>query len=216
MGMVIHDDYVESCEQLPNDKQKGEFLLALVRYGTSGIEPKGNPPWLPTFTALKKRVKLGRTRSEAKKGKTKDGTNVKPNQNQNETKPEPNENQNKDLFLCVEDEVLSYEVLSSEDEKPHAPFGLRCLGELNEVLGTSYTTLPSKSAMCLSRMEGKYDLAAVRRMVEFKRDEWRGTKFSNNLTPNTLFGPDHFEQYMHQASGSEVPDAEFNDLACGF
>ena len=40
-------------------------------------------------------------------------------------------------------------------------------------------------------------------MIAYKRDEWQGTKFSKRLTPNTLFSPDHFEQYMHEAKGEE-------------
>lgn len=48
--------------------------------------------------------------------------------------------------------------------------------------------------------------------VALTRDEWRaedaarGTRFSRNLTPNTLFSPDHFEQYMGQflAHGEEA------------
>ena len=84
-----------------------------------------------------------------------------------------------------------------------APFWLQCLGALNEFLGTTYTTMPEKCRHMLERCAGGYTVEQVRSMIAYKRDEWQGTKFSKRLTPNTLFSPDHFEQYMHEAKGEE-------------
>lgn len=64
--------------------------------------------------------------------------------------------------------------------------------------------MPSRCRRELERAEGRFGADQVRGMIEFKRDEWRaedarrGTTLSRNLTPNTLFSPDHFEQYMGQ------------------
>lgn len=222
MGVVIHDDMVEAMEQIKTDKAKGEFLVALVRYGTTGAEPKGSPSWLPTFTVLKKRVKLSSTRSNSgsKGGKaTKAGKEANGELAPEESPSKPqakddfasqaNGKQNADLPSRGEDEGEVWDEVEGEVSPMDAPFGLLCLKALNEVLGTSYGTLPSKSAMCLSRMEGKYKPDEVRRMIEFKRDEWTGTRFASNLTPNTLFGPDHFEQYMHQSRTSAAEKSEY-------
>lgn len=220
MGVVIHDDVFEGMEQIKTEKAKGEFMLAVVRYGMTGAEPKGSPSWLPTFTVLKKRIKLSSKRSgvgskggkSTKAGKEANGGSApeKPPSKRKEEDgfaSQANGKQNDSLLSRGEDEVED----EQEQEYPlESPFGLLCLNQLNDVLGTCYGTLPSKSALCLSSMDGKYHLGEVRRMVEFKRDEWTGTKFANNLTPNTLFGPDHFEQYMHQSRSSAAEKSEYD------
>lgn len=207
MGVVIHEDIYEACEQIKSEKLRGEFMLAVVRYGMTGVEPKGSPSWLPTFTVLKKRIKLSSTRSASgsKGGKaTKAGKEAKDG-----FASEANDKQNADLPSRGEDEGEVWDEVEDEVSPMDAPFGLLCLKALNEVLGTSYGTLPSKSAMCLSRMDGKYEPDEVRRMIEYKRDEWTGTRYASNLTPNTLFGPDHFEQYMHQSRSSAAEKSEY-------
>lgn len=219
MGVVIHDDIFEAMEQIKTEKAKGEFMVAVVRYGFTREEPKGSPSWLPTFTVLKKRIKLSSTRSSSgskggkatKAGKEANG-GLAPDESTSRRQAKPyfasqtNGKQNADLPSRVEDEG---EVEQEQEYPLESPFGLLCLNQLNEVLGTCYGTLPSKAAAHLARMDGKYHLGEVRRMVEFKRDEWTGTKFANNLTPNTLFSPDHFEQYMHQSRSSAAEKSDY-------
>lgn len=222
MGVVIHDDIFEAMEQIKTEKAKGEFMVAVVRYGFTREEPKGSPSWLPTFTVLKKRIKLSSTRSTnggkggkstaAKKAAADGGTPDEPpskTQANGDFAYEANGEQNENLLSRGEVEGEVWDEVEGGVSPMDAPFGLLCLKALNEVLGTCYGTLPSKSALCLSRMEGKYEPDEVRRMVEFKRDEWTGTKFANNLTPNTLFGPDHFEQYMHQSRSSAAEKSDY-------
>ena len=224
MGVVIHDDIFEAMEQIKTEKARGEFMVAVVRYGFTREEPKGSPSWLPTFTVLKKRIKLSSTRSTngGKGGKATaakkeanggNATDEPPSKTQANTDfaPQANGEQNADLLSRGEDEGEVWDEVEGGLSPMDAPFGLLCLKALNDVLGTCYATLPSKSALCLSRMEGRYEPDEVRRMVEFKRDEWQGTKFANNLTPNTLFGPDHFEQYMH-LSRSHAAEKSENDI----
>lgn len=69
---------------------------------------------------------------------------------------------------------------------------------LNEELGTMFTVMPEKCRHMLERSEGAATVEEVRLMVRHKRDELRGGPYRNCLTPNTLFSPDHFEQYMAQ------------------
>ena len=215
MGVVIHEDIYEACEQIKSEKLRGEFMLAVVRYGMTGAEPKGSPSWLPTFTVLKKRIKLSATRSSAgSKGGTaskeaKHGKTASKQQAKEDFASQANGEQNEDLLSRGEDEGEVW----VEDEvgvSPiDAPFGLLCLNEFNMIMGSTYGTLPSKAAMCLSRMGDKYDLSDVRRMIEYKRDEWQGTKLAGNLTPNTLFSPDHFEQYIHQSRSAAAEKSDY-------
>lgn len=215
MGMVIHDDYWEAAQAMP-EKQRAAFIYAIAEYRFTGKEPKGSPQWLPTFLVIKKRIEMGDEASEKGRNMARARWDK--------------ERAKQDAEACSEADAQAYaaaenypntevEVEIEVGEPPYSPpvqaqganttFGLMCLNELNEVMGTCYGTLPSKSAMCLSRMEGKYEPDEVRRMIEFKRDEWAGTRFAKNLTPNTLFGPDHFEQYMHQSRTSAAEKSEY-------
>lgn len=94
-----------------------------------------------------------------------------------------------------------------------APFWLQCLAALNDLLGTAYTTMPEKCRHMLERSAATFTVAQVRSMVEFKREEWTGTKYRKGLTPNTLFSPDHFEQYMHQAQAEREEAARYAEYA---
>lgn len=46
------------------EKQRAPFLYAIALYRFEKKEPKGNPPWLPTFIALKQRIDMGDEASE--------------------------------------------------------------------------------------------------------------------------------------------------------
>ena len=63
MGMVIHDDFWAATQAMP-EKQRAPFLYALAEYRFEKKEPKGSPPWLPTFIALKQRIDMGDEASE--------------------------------------------------------------------------------------------------------------------------------------------------------
>jgi uncharacterized phage protein (TIGR02220 family) len=202
MGMVIHDDYWEAMKQLPK-KQQAPFLMAVVTYGMEGIEPDGRPQWLPTFTAIKSRIELGAKRSAAgAKGGRQNKQNkellAKQNQFACEAKQDLLMQQNEDLLSRVEDED-EYELGVNP---PNPPYAWQCLNQLNEALGTTYSSMPPKCTRTLDRFAGKYTPEEVRQMVAYKRDEWQGSRFRNCLTPNTLFSPDHFEQYMNQSRSS--------------
>ena len=95
------------------------------------------------------------------------------------------------------------------------PYALQCLAALNEVMGTAYGGLPPSVARYLSGQAGRHPVEEVRAMVAYKREEWAGTRFARNLTPNTLFGPEHFEQYLAQSkmpTGDERREEAHVDL----
>ncbi len=210
MGMVIHSDYYEACMQLPKSQQ-APFMLAIVQYGMEGVVPQGHPAWLPTFTAFKKRVKLGRTRAKAgSKGGSCLPDDAQANGKQNASKSEANDDQNeKQGEICPS--RVEVEVMRPEVEDPfESPYGMLCLKALNEVRGTSYNTLPGKSARCLARMDGKYTVDEVKSMIQCKQAEWTGTQFARHLTPSTLFGPDHFEEYMNQSRSSAQEKSKYD------
>ena len=112
----------------------------------------------------------------------------------------------------VEDEVVVGEPPYSPpmpSSLEDAPFWLQCLAAFNDLMGTTYTTMPEKCRHMLERSAATFSVAQVRSMIAFKREEWTGTKYRKGLTPNTLFSPDHFEQYMHQAQAEEKEADEY-------
>lgn len=100
------------------------------------------------------------------------------------------------------------------DDAQNATFGLRCLKALNDVLGTTYGQLPPTCARFLASMEGRYTDEQVRRMIEYKREEWQGkAKMRKHLTASTLLSPDHFESYMQQSMQEGGADETFERFA---
>lgn len=225
MGMVIHDDFWAACQAMP-EKQRAPFLYAIVQYRFEKQEPKGNPPWLPTFIALKQRIDMGDEASErarkmanARWGKQKAQASAELDAAA-DTQHDAQAYAQADAYAYaqasnnpdaeVEDELLgrvppySPPMPSSVQD---APFWLKCLAALNDLLGTNYTTMPEKCRHMLTRCEDGYTVEQVRGMIAYKQADWQGTKYRKSLTPNTLFSPDHFEQYMHEAK-SETKEAE--------
>lgn len=98
---------------------------------------------------------------------------------------------------------------SVEKNRAQMTLPILCLKVFNEVFGTAFTHMPTKNAEFLSTLEGVTE-EDVRKMVLFKKSQWENTKYAVNMTPNTLFSPDHFEQYIHQAKTAkeEVQDDE--------
>lgn len=77
-------------------------------------------------------------------------------------------------------------------------FSLQCLKALNDelrgVAPVEFTRNPNGEY--IASLEGRFTVDDVREMVRFKRKEWEGTKFQQNLNPGTLFSPDKFEGYV--------------------
>lgn len=234
MGMVIHDDFWAACQAMP-EKQRAPFLYALVEYRFAKKEPKGSPAWLPTFIALKQRIDLGDEASErgrrmaaARWGKEAQqesgGDAAAPSQGDAQAHAQAHAQAcaaadaqahaqaSKSNDAEVEDEVVVGEPPYSPPMHgigETAPFWLRCLKAFNDATGSSYTTMPEKCRRTLERSSGAFSAEEVAAMVSYKRAEWAGTRFSRGLTPNTLFSPDHFEQYMHQSLGDAKGAARY-------
>lgn len=212
MGMVIHDDFWAAAKAMP-EKHRAPFLYAVIAYRFEGEEPKGNPPWLPTFLVIKDRIELGDKASEkgrkmaaARWGKKNAGAGGGQDAQahaQADAQAYAAARNNPD----AEDE---YELGVVPPYNPPAgsgcegePFWVECLKALNAQLGTAYTTMPADCVRTVQGAEGRFSVEEVAGMVAFKRDWARGTRWSNILTPNTLFSRAHFEQYMGQFAESK-------------
>ena len=63
MPVTIQDDMLDAASAMPK-RQGDDFLVALLRYGRTGEEPKGKPAWLPTFIACKSRIDMSQRAHE--------------------------------------------------------------------------------------------------------------------------------------------------------
>lgn len=57
MSVTIQDDMMAAAEAMPR-RQGDAFLVALVRYGLSGEEPRPGTAWYPTFITCKDRISM--------------------------------------------------------------------------------------------------------------------------------------------------------------
>ncbi len=227
MGMVIHDDFWAACQAMP-EKQRAPFLYALALYRFEKKEPKGNPPWLPTFIAFKQRIDMGDEASE--RGRKMAQARWSKQKAQASAQQDAQAQAQQDAQAYAQADAYAYAQASNypdaevEDEvvvgePPYsppmpssledAPFWLQCLAAFNDLMGTTYTTMPEKCRHMLERSAATFTVGQVRSMIAFKREEWTGTKYRKGLTPNTLFSPDHFEQYMHQTQAEEKEAGDY-------
>lgn len=88
--------------------------------------------------------------------------------------------------------------IQEKKREPNPSFSLQCLKALNEelrgVAPVEFTRNPNGEY--IASLEGRFTVDDVREMVRFKRKEWEGTKFQQNLNPGTLFSPDKLEGYV--------------------
>lgn len=89
--------------------------------------------------------------------------------------------------------------LNQEKKRESKPsFSLQCLKALNEELRgvAPFEFTRNPNGEYIASLEGRFTVDDVREMVRFKRKEWEGTKFQQNLNPGTLFSPDKLEGYV--------------------
>lgn len=219
--MEFYGNYYESGMTIHSKAGQDEFFGALIRYLFSGVVPekwKSGEAEVAFQSVRPSREKQWNGRRNRKKRSNEAESNAEAKPKETESKPPgTDEADGKETGSNAEEtekKLVSYKAnkLTSivNPSIPPSEFPIRCLDALNRLLGATYSTMPTKCVHMLQRCADKYTLDDVEAMISYKRDEWRGTQYANGLTPNTLFSPDHFEQYIHQAK-SQVK--EVNEYA---
>ena len=230
MSFTCFDKFKRVLDGIPDEGDRKTMALAIIEYGLTGADPGFCYPLSAIFEAVREDIdnsrdarennQGGRPRGSKPKRKataappadagevsaagenggsenqkppfSEGGTPVSENGNQSQSKPGQ-------TIPCQDNPLPPSE----------GSFAVMCLGALNEELGRDYTHLPAPCARTLRQAQGRHTVEEVRAMVAYKRDEWRGTQFAKALTPNTLFSPDHFEQYMAQAAGHREEESRY-------
>lgn len=98
----------------------------------------------------------------------------------------------------IQDKLIQVKSIQDKRREEKPSFSLQCLKALNEelrgVAPVEFTRNPNGEY--IASLEGRFTVDDVREMVRFKRKEWEGTKFQQNLNPGTLFSPDKLEGYV--------------------
>ena len=98
----------------------------------------------------------------------------------------------------IQDKLIQVKSIQDKRREEKPSFSLQCLKALNEelrgVAPVEFTRNPNGGY--IESLEGTFTVDDVRAMVRFKRSEWEGTRFQQNLNPGTLFSPDKFEGYV--------------------
>ena len=119
---------------------------------------------------------------------------------QNPTTEPPSETplQNLRKDKIRKDKIGKDKIRQEKIRESNPSFSLQCLKALNEelrgVAPVEFTRNPNGEY--IASLEGRFTVDDVREMVRFKRKEWEGTKFQQNLNPGTLFSPDKLEGYV--------------------
>ena len=221
MSFTVFDKFKGVLDSIPDEGDRAAMALAVVEYGLTGEEPGFGYPMSAIFEGMREDIDNSRTARQSNKGGRPRGSRNKPKA---APSPEVSENQKNGGFENRKPPFFETETPVSETENPNQAntaqdstsqsnenplppsedgetFALRCLAALNEELGTPFTRMPGECGRMLADAEGRFGVDQVRAMVAYKRDEVSGTRFKGILTPNTLFSPKHFEQYMAQSMG---------------
>jgi uncharacterized phage protein (TIGR02220 family) len=224
----------EQMEEMPDDVA-AEYCMIVVMYGSYGIEPVGcSWPVMAAFRGIKEDIdnSIAYRERGKKGGRPKKDKEVKTS---NETGFNQNKKSENGLKPPAE-EVLSqietgsaYSLAKPSLAKPiekeeKESFSLQCLKALNEelrgVAPVEFTRNPNGEY--IASLDGRFTVEDVREMVRFKRNEWEGTRFQQNLNPITLFSPEKFESYViaskmreptKSTSGRKVMDDELASYA---
>ena len=205
----------EQMEEMP-DEVAAEYCMVVVMYGSYGIEPEGRSwPVMAAFRGIKgdidnsiayrERGKKGGRPKKAKEVKTSNETGFNQSeQSENGLKPHAEEVLSQSETGSAYSLAKPIPVLPIKKEEKES-FPLQCLAALNEELRgiapVEYTRNPNGEY--IASLEGRFTVDDVREMVRFKRREWEGTKFQQNLNPGTLFSPDKFEGYVSASKMKE-------------
>lgn len=225
--MNFFDSYYETGAKMRSKRSRQEFFSAIIEFYYEGTEPTFKTEAAQIgWEGIKYTLAGSRKQRLNRLNPSSDGIS---DENQTETSPEPSENQAETTTEPepnregtsgepgpnqTETQVI-VKVIEPNGSTPYSPpqpsFADQCLMALNGELGRDYASMPAKCRRELSAAEGRVTVDEVRAMVAYKRDDWRGTKFANGLTPNTLFSPEHFSQYLGQAAeaAGAAPAAEW-------
>lgn len=192
----------DQVSAMPEEVQDG-YIVAVVRYGAFGDEPSFESPLLAAcFEGIRNDIDNSKkNRNENKGGRPrKKGTAVKnqPDKPDCETgvKTQVKTQVKTPLENPLGEPKLNQSKLN-QSSLDKTPYPLQCLDAFNATMGTTYTRNPHGAF--LAGFDGIVPIEDVSAMIAYKRKEWLGTRFQANLTPSTLFSPDHFEAYLAQS-----------------
>lgn len=203
--MNFLDGYFKTGDKMRSKRARQEFYAAIIEFYYKGVEPEFKTEAAEVgFAGIRYSLEESRNQSQrgskprprARKSDSRTLTESQPSTNREIAEAQP-----KDIPTLTKEEVkedTEYPPYCPPTE-PVGDFPLLCLAALNDELGTPFTRMPSECGRTLAAAEGRFSVDQVRAMVAFKRDDVAGTRWKGILTPNTLFSPDHFEQYMAQS-----------------
>ena len=231
MAFTWFDKFADAISVLP-DEYQDTFIVAIARYGMWGTEPDFSDPLMAFgFEAIREDVDHSKATRErgakgGRPGKNQSKEQVKTtgkNQTENQSKEQvkttgknQTENQSKEQVKTqynTEQYNTEQYIDKTIQDRDNTPLSLLALKAFNEIMGTCYSRNPNGEF--INSFEGTYTEEDISKMIQFKRDEWWGTRFQNNINPEVLFSPRHFESYIHQSkmppptrTGREVTDDE--------
>ena len=192
--------------ELP-EKDRKDYFYALVVYMATGAVPKVSAIAKAMITANKPALDKSRARSiSGSEGGKKRQANSKQTRSKTRESDEANAKQNAvdadesgEANTPISGKGIGIGI-DNPDGLSEPPYPLSCLAALNDELrGLCDEFTRNPHGRFLAGFEGSVPIEDVRRMVRYKRGEWEGTRFQANLTPSTLFSPDHFEAYLAQS-----------------
>lgn len=218
------DRITRVADTIENEDDRVRFIVAVVDFGTKGIEPDFGYPLNGLFEGVRDSIEQSvDSRMNNKGGRKKNPTfsNKKNPRSENEITPvsnneKPPVSENEKPLIQVQDQiqvqVQDKSILSGDD----APCD-EVIAYLNEKTGKRLNPkTESYRKFIRARFSEGYTLDDFKTVIDNKVDQWGSPPKPGEkdmrpfLRPDTLFRPSHFDSYLNEKSNEVNPYAIYD------
>ena len=224
--------YFDSLNELDmlSDEQTGRLLKALLRYGESGETPdfSDDKALMLVFSVMSRKIdrdfeKYAQICEKRKEAGRKGGA-PKGNANASKQPKQPNASKTSQAESETETEAESETETYTETETeahsaPSCQAGLtgdilivdEIIDYLNRKAGTHFRATAKSAQRCITALlNDGYTADDLKKAVDNKCRDWKGTEYARYLRPETLFG-EKFDSYLNSPSGPSLPKRKKGD-----
>ena len=197
MNVTIYDDFWEAAQLMP-EKQRADFIFAIVNYGFTGEEPPAGKPWAPTFAVIRRRIEMSNEASEKAKSMAKARWAKGRKDAQASCTTDAQASCTTDAQACSKKHAESESESESENITPKPPYA-RIVQRLNDKAGTAFKSTSRKTRdLIRARFNEGFTEEDFSTVIDAMCDEWLGdAEMCGYLRPETLFGT-KFEGYLNR------------------
>lgn len=200
-GIILHEEYRERMKNL-SPCELGKIVQNLFLVDDEKEPEKFDNDYLDFLSEtvcgrLKRDIEMSDKQRDRRLGKTKNNQ-TKTKKNQTITKQEPKKTPITNNLLPITNNQLNNYSIVTEIVK-----------YLNDVTKKNYQVKGKTYELINARLNEGYTPDDLKKVIDVKYREWKGTAYEKFVRPSTLFAPSHFEEYLNQPEKEPVKQNAF-------